>query len=105
MLHLLSLAQQMPLSSLSLLIKIISNLLKADGVVDGHKFRKLKLDSDRMQREVVQVEGGLDILYAVGFERQAVEGGEESLVCPVGTDLRVATLALEKLEAVAASKK
>ena len=104
MLHLLSLAQQMPPSSLALLIRILSNLLKADGVADGHKFRKLKLDGERMQREVVQVDGALDILYAVGFERQAVEGGEESLVCPVGTNLQVAQLAFDKLTQVQAFK-
>ena len=105
MFHLLSLAQRMPESSLSLLIKILANLLKADSTADGHKFRKLKLDSEKIQREVVAVEGALDILYAVGFETVAVEGGDESLVCPVGTDMRVASLALEKLQAVAAAKR
>ena len=105
MFHLVGLAQRMPASSLALLIKIIGNVLRADAVPEGHKYRKLKLDSDKVQKDVVAVEGAVEILLAVGFQFMAVEGGEESLVCPAGTDMTVARLALEKLTALADARR
>ena len=104
MFHLVSKAQRMPVSSLSLLVKILSNLLRADSTPDGSKFRRLKLDNEKMQREIVKVDGAVEILFAVGFQRAVGDAGEDVLVCSGDTDLGVARLALDKLQTLAERK-
>ena len=108
MFHLIQKAQQMPTTSLQLLIRIISNLVRADpSDPNAAKYRRLKLDNDKIQHEVVSVDGALEVLFAVGFERREGEGdgmSGERLEC-VTEDMTTAMLALEKLNAVLDSRK
>ena len=105
MFHLIQKAQQMPTASLQLLVRIISNLVRADpSDPNASKYRRLKLDNDKVQHDVVAVDGALEVLFAVGFERREGDSGEagmtgERLEC-VTDDMTTAMLALEKLNAV-----
>ena len=113
MFHLIQKAQAMPTASLQLLIRVISNLVRADPAdPNAAKYRRLKLDNEKVQTEIVGVEGALEVLFAVGFERREgeAEGGEgggmsgERLEC-VTEDMTMAMLALEKLNAVLDARK
>ena len=108
MFHLIQKAQQMPTATLQLLIRIISNLVRADSAdPNSAKYRRLKLDNEKVQHEVVGVDGALEVLFAVGFERREGEGdgmNGERLEC-VTEDMTTAMLALEKLNAVLDARK
>ena len=111
MFHLIQKAQLMPTTSLQLLIRILSNLVRSDPLDPAAaKYRRLKLDNDKVQQEVVAVDGALEVLFAVGFERREGEGGSgdgmsgERLEC-VSEDMTMAMLALEKLNAVLDARK
>ena len=108
MFHLIQKAQAMPTVSLQLLIRIISNLVRADpSDPNASKYRRLKLDNDKVQHDIVAVDGALEVLFAAGFERREGEGdgmSGERLEC-VTEDMTTAMLALEKLNAVLDSRR
>jgi hypothetical protein len=65
-LSLLTSVAQMPKPTVSLLSRICSNALRANEV-DGQKFRKVKLNSDKVRQNIVEVKDALEVLYFAGF--------------------------------------
>jgi hypothetical protein len=98
MAFLASKVRAMPPQSVSLLRKILQNLLKAGDTPDenGAKFRRIKLANPKIQEAVVHTDGAMELLVAVGF---GIDGETEEayLVFPDGTPLDIAQLAYQEL--------
>lgn len=98
--YLLAKVTAMPPGSVTLIRKILQNLLQAGATPtpDQMKFRKIKLGNPKIQEAVVKVDGGLELLENVGFVQREMAtpassgdlrtGATETyLVFPDGTPL------------------
>jgi hypothetical protein len=100
--YLLGKVRAMPPASVSLLRKILANLLKAGDQpsAEDQKFRRIKLANAKIQEAVVRTDGAMELLMAVGFVPQrssADSSGEECLQFPAGHTLDIAQLAYQEL--------
>jgi len=99
--YLLGKVRAMPPASVSLLRKILANLLKAGDQpsAEDQKFRRIKLSNAKIQEAVVRTDGAMELLMAVGFvpQRSADSNGEECLQFPAGHTLDIAQLAYQEL--------
>jgi len=98
--YLLSKVRVMPASTVSLLRKILFNLLKAgeQPSADDLKFRRIKLANEKIQQAVVRTDGAMELLLAVGFEpRKSEDTGEDCLHFPAGHTLDIAQIAYQEL--------
>jgi len=68
--------------SIILLRKILQNLVKAAPGVEGDKFRKIRVKNEKIEA-LIMVDGALQLLEAVGFERQMIakDDGMEPYLC------------------------
>ena len=103
--YLLAKVRMMPAASVSLLRRILQNVLKGGDTPSEAdlKFRKIKLGNPKMQEAVVRTDGALELLMACGFVQQHVpnmaepSGMELLLVFPERTPLDIAQLAYQEL--------
>ena len=73
-------------SSIAIMYKLIVNATTKGqdlSTEDSSKFRKVRLSNEKIKAAITQVNGGLDIMQAVGFQL-AEDNGETYLVYPPG---------------------
>jgi hypothetical protein len=105
--YLMDKVQRMPPASVSLIRKILQNLLQAGPTptLEQQKFRKIKLANPKIQEAVVKVDGGMELLTNVGFVQREMTANADLigvkdlyLYFPDGTPLDLAELAYDLLD-------
>ena len=68
---------------LGVVVKIIDNVVANP---DDPKYRKMKLSNAAIKRKIVETAGGLELMRALGFKRDADDKGYELLVLTWAND-------------------
>lgn len=91
-------------ATIQLLRRILQNLVTAPAGEAGMKYRKVKLDSEKLQQLVVRVEGALAAFMMIGFEKVTLPSPssgvlEDYLYFPPSQSMELARLVLSRLPA------
>jgi hypothetical protein len=74
----------LPINTFEVFNDLVSVVLKVIDNITAHpedpKYRKMKLSNATIKRKIVDVNGGLELMRALGFKRDADEKGYELLV-------------------------